>query len=405
MTGFAESFLTHVRRWHVHPDIVEGLMGSDHDLEDLIERVDAICEAADPLELLEVDVSAVGPRVASIRREVEWYVQHVAERIVPRDAHLMWGPALGCASSHEIVLVTTNYDRAIEVAANVEGIELDDGFGEVEDGETARWVGFEHTDGRVVLVKLHGSTDWYRDRQSRRAIKLRHPMPLFADGTLVFGPRELGAALVLPSREKILTGEPYPRLSEKFLDAGDKSELIVTVGSSLRDPHIRQAVETWAGKKPVFMVNPAGESPVVRGAKVIRETASEFLISTLPNALTSEDVVPSLKRRCHGGDEVDGLKADESEGIIALVQMGLDRGVEGERRCDAVGRLVDRGATLPVAWVERLIGEDDPALARHALGLILGSSGYEKLMEIAKESPHMADRTFHDEYRMLGEEV
>ena len=406
MAGLAEGFLTHVRQWEVQPDVVERLMRTDRDLEELIERVDQICDAEDALDSLDVDMSEVGPKVATIRREVEWYVQHVAERIVPGDAHLMWGPVLGCANGHEIVLVTTNYDRAIEVAAKVEGIALDDGFAEAEDGETAPWVGFDGTEPGVRLIKLHGSTDWYRDQSTSQAIKLRHPMPLFADGTLVFGARELGAALVLPSREKILTLEPYPRLSQEFLDAGDNSEIVVSVGSSLRDPHIRQAVEGWAEQKAVFIINPDRELPAVGGAKVIQETASDFLISTLPDALTSDDPVTSLKRRSHGGgDEGGGRETGPSDGIFRVVRAALDEEIYARHRCEAVGELVDRGATLPLEWVKRLISEDEPALARHALGLIMGASQYEELIRIARESPHMGDRTFHDEYGMLQQHM
>ena len=406
MTGLADSFLTHVREWKVQPEVVERLMGVDRDLEDLIERVDQICDAEESLDSLGVDMSAVGPRVAAIRREVEWYVQHVAERVVPRDAHLMWSPVLGCAGRHELVLVTTNYDRAIEVAAKVEDIALDDGFGEPEEGETTPWIGFERTESGVRLIKLHGSTDWYRDQGTRQAFKLRHPMPLFAGGTLVFGDCELGAAVVLPSREKILTREPYPRLSQEFLDAGDSAEIVMCVGSSLRDPHIRQAVEGWAEKKSVFLVTPDRELPPARGAKVIHETASEFLISTLPDALTSDGLVSKLERRSDSdGDDGGGWQPDVSDGIFQVVQAALDEGIHARQRCEAVGELVDRGATLPVEWVKRLISDGDPALARHALGLIMGASQYEELIRMARDSPHMGDRAFHDEYGMLQQHM
>ena len=404
MTGLASEFLAHVRQWNVQPRIVDSLMGSDHDLERLIERVDQICDAHDSLSLLDLNMSEVGPRVATVRREVEWFVQHAAERIVARDAHLMWGPVLRCSKSHRIVFVTTNYDRAIEVAANAEGLRLNDGFGESSGSGTAPWIGFERTEGTVILVKLHGSTDWYRDKPTRRAMKLRHPMPLFADGTLVFGDRKLGAALVLPSREKILTREPYPRLSHEFLDAGDRSEILVFVGSSLGDPHIREAAEGWAMRKDVFVVTPDGESQPVAGASVLQETASEFLISTLPNAVASNNPVACLERRCRGGSGVGGKReCGRDEGILRVVRLALDDGIDVVRRCAAVGQLVDRGATLQPTWVERLINEGDPALARHALGLIMGSSEDEKLMGVASESPHMGDRPFRDEFGMLRE--
>lgn len=404
MTGLAEDFVRHVQQWNVQPELVGKLMESDRDLEILIERVDQVFGARRSLGLLDLDMSQIGPRVATVRREVEWFVQHAAERVVTRDAQLMWGPVLRCSQFHQIVFVTTNYDRAIEVAANAEGLDLDDGFVETVGGETGAWVGFDRTDGPVILIKLHGSTDWYRDKPTGRAVKLRHPMPLFADGTLVFEDRQLGAALVLPSREKILTQEPYPRLSQQFLGSGDSAKIVVFVGSSLRDPHIRRAAEAWAVNKPVFVVTPDRRLQDVSGANVIPETASEFLISTLPNALGSDDPVAGLKRRCGSGDSILERHDDyDGHGILHLVRVALDAGIDGARRCGAVGQLVDIEATLPLSWVQALISEDEAALARHALGLIVGSSEHEELMRIARDSPHMSDRTFRDEYNMLCE--
>ena len=401
MAALAEDFVQHVRQHNVHPEIVDRLTESERDLERLIEKIDQICDARHSLDSLDVDMSGLGAQVATIRREVEWYVQHVAERITTWDAQLMWGPILRCTNAHQIVFVTTNYDRAIEIAANAEDVSLDDGFVSTVGGEASRWTGFEPSNRRVMLIKLHGSTNWYRDRPTERAFKLRHPMALFADGTLVFGNRKLGAALVLPSREKILTREPYPRLSHAFLGAGDNAELILFVGSSLRDPHIRKAAEAWAESKPVFVVNPDSEFGAVGGAKVMRETASEFLISTLPNALEASDPLASLGS-C-GVDDGGTLTAWRSDGILQVVRKALDGRIGTRSRCVAVGQLVEWGATLPVKWVQDLISGDDPALARHALGLILGSSGQHQLMRMAEESPHQGDSTFRDEYDMLQE--
>jgi hypothetical protein len=200
------------------------------------------------------------------------------------------------------------------------------------------------------------------------------------------------------------TREPYPRLSQQFLDTGDSSEVVVFVGSSLRDPHIHQAAEAWGENKAVFVVTPDWGFQAVRGVKVIRETASEFLISTLPNALGSHDPVGCLERRCRSGDGMGETQEDyEDHGILRVVRVALDEGIDAARRCKAVGQLVDMGATLPLRWVEGLIDEEDPALARHALGLIMGSSEHEVLMRTASESRHMGDGPFHDEYGMLRE--
>ena len=67
--------------------------------------------------------------------------------------------------------------------------------------------------------------------------------------------------------------------------------------------------------------------------------------------------------------------------------------------------LVDGGVTLPERWIRRLVQQEDATLARHALGLIIGSSGEGSLVQMLADSPHMADQTFRDEYNMLLELV
>lgn len=246
MIGMGEEFLDHAKQWEVEPDLVEKIMRSSLDVEHLIEALDLICTARSSLETIGQDIVPL-ERVDKVRAEVEWFVQHAAERVVGKDAQLMWGPVLRAATSVDLTLVTTNYDRAIELAANAEQVRLDDGFGQFDQGETATWVGFDPEIGHPLLVKLHGSTDWYSEGQLASPTKLRHPMPLFGRAVLhLAGGQDLGSALVLPSREKLLTHDPYPRLSQTFLNAADCCDIAIFVGSSLRDHHIRSAARTTA---------------------------------------------------------------------------------------------------------------------------------------------------------------
>ena len=269
MVGMGEEFLDHVKQWDVEPALVETLIGDSRDVEHLIEALDRICSARPTLEAIG-PVSVPLDSADKIRAEVEWFVQHVAERVAARDAHLMWSSVLRSSSSVDLTLVTTNYDRAIELAANAEDVAIDDGFGPFDLGEIASWAGFnQHSEG-PVLVKLHGSTDWYAAGQFGSPAKLRHPMPLFgraslrlADGT------QLDSALVLPSREKLLTRSPYPRLSQRFLNATDCCDLAIFVGSSLRDQHIRGAMEALALRVPLFVVNPSGTSDDLENVREI----------------------------------------------------------------------------------------------------------------------------------------
>ena len=147
-----------------------------------------------------------------------------------------------------------------ELAANRENILLDDGFAPFTEGETVPWNGFEPHAERPRLVKLHGSTDWFADKKTGFPNKLRHPMPLFGRSVLQIEGQELDSGLVLPSREKRLTSSPYPRLSQTFLNEADCCDLVVVVGSSLRDKHIQEAVRSIVKRAPVFIVNPDGDN-------------------------------------------------------------------------------------------------------------------------------------------------
>ena len=80
MVGLATEFLAHSRQWSVEPDLVERIMGEVLDVEHLIEGLDRICQARTSLEA--IGEGAVGfERVDKVRAEVEWFVQHAAERV------------------------------------------------------------------------------------------------------------------------------------------------------------------------------------------------------------------------------------------------------------------------------------------------------------------------------------
>ena len=393
MAGLATEFLAHTRQWAVEPDLVQKIMASDLDVEHLIEELDRICAAGSSLRSIGHDTGDL-ESAEKVRAEVEWFVQHAAERIAPRDAQLMWGSVLQATAAVEITFVTTNYDRAIELAANGEGIVLDDGFGPFADGETVQWAGFKHDERRPMLIKLHGSTDWFSDKNTAQPTKLRHPMPLFGRSVLQFEGLKLDSALVLPSREKMLTGAPYPRLSQSFLNVADCCDLALFVGSSLRDNHIRDAARSVLGKAAVFIVNPDGDDCGVEGMGAIAQHASTFLVSTLPNALLASDPFAVLRE----ASEADTVT---TQGVLSAVRDLLDTGVEGSRRCHAVEELDERGATLAPLQIERLLAGADSTVARYALGLIPLSTSQEKLIEVAAHCPHTGDPTFREELDIL----
>jgi len=395
MLGMGEEFRDHAKQWNVEPELVQTLMGSSLDVEYLIEALDRICTARSSLDAIGQPVAALD-KVDKIRAEVEWFVQHVAERVVAKDARLMWGAVLRAAASMDLTLVTTNYDRAIELAANAEGIELDDGFGAFDQDEIALWRGFDPNGGDPLLIKLHGSTDWYAKLDSGSPVKLRHPMPLFGRARLrVAETVELGSALVLPSREKLLTHSPYPRLSQAFLNAADSCELAIVVGSSLRDLHIRGATESMARRIPVFLVNPSGNTYELAGVRAIRQCASTFLIATLPLALAKPDVERAL--------EAISTDSYAGKGILGATSRALDADATSELRCRALEELDDMGLTLDPFLLRQLLADDDAIVARYTLGLISRSSQASQLVAEASSTKHAEGAAFKADLQLLGQ--
>lgn len=395
MAGLAREFVAHATQWNVDPALVEQLMGDKGDLEYLVERVDRICDVKGEVDV-GIDADLIG-RAERIRGEVEWFVQHVAERISAEDARLMWGPVLKTTMSVDVAFATTNYDRAIELAANAERIGIDDGFEATNAAEVMRWSGFAENGETVALIKLHGSTDWYTDQQSYDPTKLAHPMPLFGDGFLTLGEQELGSALVLPSREKILTRDPYPRLSQKFLNTADMCDLALFVGSSLRDNQIHGAARSLAERVPVVIVNPDGDGRGIPSAFVIPQSASRFLVSTLPDAIASENPAAILESVHERATETPA----PCDGILGQIRAALDQEMTSTERCQAIDDLVRVGATLPAEWVRQLLAGDEADVARYALGLVLRSSRREELMAVAQTSRHKSNASFADELDLL----
>lgn len=384
MSGLAEEFVAHADQWKVEPELVRSLLGDTNDIEHLIERIDQICTARESLESIGQDPDMLN-RADTVRAEVEWFVQHAVERIVPREAQLLWGPILGASSNVELTIASTNYDRAIELAANAEGVTIDDGYTSFGAGETASWRGFSDEADAIRVVKMHGSTDWYLEPRHGEPRKLRHPMPLFGRASLRLPTGiELGSALILPSREKLLTRQPYPRLSQAFLNATDSCDLAVVVGSSLRDHHLYAAVKSMADRRiPVFLVNRGGSAMGIDHAKGIQQTASVFLTGTLPVALRSADPVSALVAAT--------ARPRSSLSCLSSLALAIDKDANEDQRCVALDRLDAAGVLIDAERLRDLIQDPSPKVARYSLAFLTESPDAVSLLEVAKSCIHALD--------------
>lgn len=395
MAGLAEQFIEHADQWKVEPKLVRDLLGETLDIEHLIERLDQICTARDSLESIGQDREILDC-ADTLRAEVEWFVQHAAERVIPKEAQLLWGPVLRASSDIELTIASTNYDRAIELAANAYGIALDDGYTAFGNSETSSWQGFTNEGNATRLVKLHGSTDWYIENSSGEPRKLRHPMPLFGRAALKMPTGlELGSALILPSREKLLTRRPYPRLSQAFLNAADACELAVVIGSSLRDHHLRGAVQSIAGRVPVFFVNRQGSVLDLDQAIGIRQTASVFLTGTLPLAIRSSDPARALR------DAAETL-VPKSINCLQPLAAALDTDKDESTRCAALDKLEAAEVPLDAGWLRALIQDPSPEVARYSLVFLTQLPDAEALLQLARSCPHATNGSpFQEDLTLL----
>jgi len=153
----------------------------------------------------------------------------------------MFEPIFECIrpGKHCLPIFTTNYDPAIEEfrSQNSDQYLLDDGFEATRYGANHSWSReyFEslrvHDEKRhLVLFKLHGSTNWFRDKTTvpPRIVKsdLRIHLPGHADYENL---------LIYPAKRKILLDEPYFTAYDYFQRTLERCKLCIVIGYSFRD--------------------------------------------------------------------------------------------------------------------------------------------------------------------------
>ena len=137
-----------------------------------------------------------------------------------------------------IDVFTLNYDAAIEVVADRSGILYTDGF-------DSHWNPslFDQVDRYPIrLYKLHGSLLWYETGSPGRFAKIAlRPRDFPESGSHISG-ESLASLLIYPGPTKEMYAEPYASLLERFRSALRDTTVLVVIGCSLRDAHVRQAV-------------------------------------------------------------------------------------------------------------------------------------------------------------------
>ena len=409
MRRMVEEFHAHLNNLGPSGTILEQfepmLSESEYDMEQLIENVESIERGQNTQRQLGLPTNeALFNTSRMMRWEAEWFVHHVCERFREVDAKILWGPVLRKMGDHDLCVATSNYDRGIEIACRFNGVPFDDGFYEFSEMETAKWRGMEVAqDGKLRLIKVHGSTDWYMGDDGA-VYKLRHSISLYGSLGLSFVDNasaimsKMKSAMVLPTREKLVTQPPYPDLITDFRNVAREAEVAILVGTSLRDPDLLDICRQCAERIPTYLVTMNGppNSPVVPNLRTIDGTASGFLTSTLPKFLVCGDV--GYLDDCANG----ALRTVGTESVLTSLVMALEGngGVDGT--CEAIERLVNCGVMLDLLDIGRLLEREDVAVQKYALALIPKSVDREEAMELAREKATMnKDGTFAEEFRMM----
>jgi SIR2-like domain len=139
-------------------------------------------------------------------------------------------------------IATLNYDPLIEWLADSHAIPVDTGLN--------TWLA-EGLSGPiatgVVLLKLHGSTDWWFDADDN----VVSPRP---------APDDNGPALLFGGNNKLTARGPFLDLLMAFRTELNRSHRLTTVGYSFRDLHVNEYISRWFSTRAfrqVRIIDPA----------------------------------------------------------------------------------------------------------------------------------------------------
>ncbi|WP_091303651.1 SIR2 family protein [Gemmobacter aquatilis] len=144
-----------------------------------------------------------------------------------------------------IHFVTTNYDTLIEDALSLERISYADGF---SGGAIAAWgeailtAALADQRLKAIIIKLHGSIDWYRSgEENGRVFRVRY------DDIYPRRSNENGNVVIYPQSTKYMASreDPFGYLFQRFRSilSHDRQQVLYVCGYSFGDDHIDSIIE------------------------------------------------------------------------------------------------------------------------------------------------------------------
>jgi hypothetical protein len=390
MRPMSEAFLRHLQElgWTAESLKIPSsiLAMPDRDMEHLIDELDRLrhgFQSQRSLGMLHDE--KLLENLEAFAREAEWFVQNLCEQLRRHETEAIWAPVFRAISRTSSVtratFITSNYDRSIEQGARCGGVELDDGFSGKQHDEVSNWVDFS-SDSRAVLVKAHGSTDWYQTEDGR-PVKLRHAIPVFGKLRLQASDRDvLTAALVLPSREKKITTPPFPQITAAMHTYARSADAAVFIGTSLRDPHLRVLFKTCSDRIPTAYVSRTSPAVDIGSAVRIPQSASYFIASSLPRVISEgKDVSNAFKALSH---------AEQTESVLPAIHDAWLSSGSDRLRCTAIEALIRLRFSTHTSEILRLLETNSPSIRKFALGLVRDSYGSD---DISSRARSLAEET------------
>lgn len=414
--------------------------GSEPDLENLLSVLNAASEvgAGLPEDLLNDAIRDWATGAGTLRGHLLSYIVERCESFDRARAVEACAPFAQGLGGSGAAIFSTNYDRVIEHACQVAGVELSDGFQRGLGNQASPWRA--DFDGGLVLAKLHGSVTWYVDPSEKEGyLRLDRgyalPGPEFH---LSRGGKDLTPLMIIPTLEKEVLRAPYAHLAHLFSDRLSRTALLVVMGSSLRDEHLVTSIRFRGSKLVVLVVglNAAGAAGRLEGVNhtvALEASAENFLRNCTPQLLglvRSADGDLSADELARATEEFAGEQRrvlsevgdlDEEQGRsladlrdgeppLALRALSRLRGranrvlvdatvalldsPNAEVRCAAAGNLGTVASTDAVEPLKRAALDDPSDLVRIESGLALNEIGTKEARSALSEylERHADDR-------------
>ena len=348
-----------------------------HDLETLMTDLLAVAGIPEGLKKLGAEAQGISPDIAKAqetRGYLDAFIVDTCEAFDRSGAEKEVARLFSLCELGPLWVFTTNYDRVVEHAAAEGDVPFTDGFEDPIEDPVSDWTGsFDHD---VRIVKLHGSVNWYEDNPRGQLHRLDRGYSLPGhDFRLVQGDQVLRPLMIIPTLEKEATKHPYTRLATHFGDVLRDVRVLLIIGSSLRDDHIRGVIETRMSGLNVLLVNPdagnlvplLGDSQRVHG---VSAGTSEFLHHGLDKL---------LEWARDAGE--DGLSDEEVASQLRGVAKAIERTIAEEEVWNQSpelarvrGELADDHVTTRRTAIDRLSNHRHPAVMRRVQEILANDS-------------------------------